>query len=189
MAFRRISSLPASKQAVRSIHSRVLRPDASSSSASAVSSVDIPGKQQDPNTKVLVPSCTVVENGRGLFASKSSAKLLKSFLTLEMAASEPFVDLGTWIYSSRLMKSPLFRQMVFGVTKVTFFDHFVAGTNNQEAGETVKMLWNEGIKGMLDYGLEHAFDNASCDKNMEAFIETIESTKSLPPSSVRFFTS
>ncbi|XP_017234453.1 proline dehydrogenase 2, mitochondrial [Daucus carota subsp. sativus] len=184
MAFRRISSLPASKQAVRSIHSRVLRPDASSSSASAVSSVDIPGKQQDPNTKVLVPSCTVVENGRGLFASKSSAKLLKSFLTLEMAASEPFVDLGTWIYSSRLMKSPLFRQMVFGVTKVTFFDHFVAGTNNQEAGETVKMLWNEGIKGMLDYGLEHAFDNASCDKNMEAFIETIESTKSLPPSSV-----
>ena len=178
MAIRRIFALPASKQAVRNIHSRVIRPVTSSSS-----SVDTAGKQ-DPNTKVLVPSETVVENGKGLFSSMSSGKLLKSFVTLEMAASEPFVDLGTWIYSSRLMKNPLFRQMVFGATKVTFFDHFVAGTNQKEAGETVKMLWNEGIRGMLDYGLEHAFDNVSCDKNTEAFIQTIESTKSLPPSSV-----
>ncbi|KAL8113907.1 hypothetical protein AgCh_020987 [Apium graveolens] len=180
MAIRRISTLASSKQAVENA-CRVIRPVTSSSST--VSSVDFAGKQE-PHTKVLVPSATVVENGRGLFSTMSSGKLLRSFLTLEMAASEPVVDLGTWIYSSRLMKSTLFREMVFGLTKVTFFDHFVAGRNQEEAGETVKMLWNDGIKGMLDYGLEHAYDNASCDKNLEAFIQTIESTKSLPPSSV-----
>lgn len=183
MAIRRISTLASSKQAVENA-CRVIRPVTSSSSS--ISSFDNAGKKE-PNTKVLVPSATVVENGKGLFSTMSSGKLLRSFLTLEMAASEPVVDLGTWIYSSRLMKSDLFREMVFGVTKVTFFDHFVAGRNQEEAGETVKMLWNEGIKGMLDYGLEHAYDNASCDKNLEAFIQTIESTKSLPPSSVSCF--
>lgn len=103
-----------------------------------------------------------------------------------MAAVEPVVDLGTWIMNSRLMELALLKELILGITKFTFFDHFVAGTNEVEAGETVKMIWDYGLRGMLDYGLEHADDNISCDRNSEAFIRTVESTKSLPPSSVSF---
>lgn len=79
------------------------------------------------------------------------------------------------------------RDLILGFTENTFFEHFVAGRDVEEAGATVKMLWEEGLRGMLDYGLEHANDNESCDRNMDAFINTVDFTTSLPTSSVSFF--
>lgn len=179
MAITRVSS---SKKLLCNLSSRFIRPLNTSSAVSSVGFVE----KQDSAT-VLQPSTAVLEDVKGLFSSVPTGKLLRSFLTLKMVAMEPVVDLGTWVMRSRLMKNALFRGMVVGVTKATFFDHFVAGRNHEEAGEIVKMLWNDGLSGMLDYGLEHAFDNVSCDLNMEAFIQTIESTKSLPMSSVSCF--
>ncbi|KAL8124745.1 proline dehydrogenase 2, mitochondrial-like [Apium graveolens] len=124
------------------------------------------------------------EDSKDLFASISTAKLLKSTLTLKMAAVETVVDLGTWVINSKLMNVGVFKDVVMGFTKCTFYDHFVAGRNVNEAGETVKMLWDDGFRGMLDYGLEHVDDNQSCDRNSEAFINTVDSTKSLPATSV-----
>lgn len=126
------------------------------------------------------------EDSKDLFASISTAKLLKSTLTLKMAAVEPVVDLGTWVINSKLMNVGVFKDVVMGFTKCTFYDHFVAGRNVDEAGETVKMLWDDGFRGMLDYGLEHVDDNESCDRNSEAFINTVDSTNSLPATSVSF---
>lgn len=60
----------------------------------------------------------------------------------------------------------------------TFYDHFCGGRNLGEADTTAKRLWeNSGLRAMLDYGMEHAIDNASCDENMNEFIQTIESTQ------------
>lgn len=126
------------------------------------------------------------EDSKDLFASISTTKLLKSTLTLKMAAVEPVVDLGTWVINSKLMNVGVFKDVVMGFTKCTFYDHFVAGRNVNEAGETVKMLWDDGFRGMLDYGLEHVDDNDSCDRNSEAFINTVDSTNSLPATSVSF---
>lgn len=175
MAISRVSSVSSSKHLLCNLCSRFTRPLNTSSVGFA--------EKQD-STTVLLPSTAVSEDVKGLFSSVPTRKLLRSFLTLKMVSMEPVVDSGTWIMTSRLMKNALFRGMVVGVTKATFFDQFVAGRNHEEAGEIVKMLWNEGLSGMLDYGLEHAYDNVSCDLNMEAFIQTIESTKSLPLSSV-----
>lgn len=96
------------------------------------------------------------------------------------------MDLGTWVINSKLMNVGVFKDVVMGFTKCTFYDHFVAGRNVNEAGETVKMLWDDGFRGMLDYGLEHVDDNDSCDRNSEAFINTVDSTNSLPATSVSF---
>ena len=175
MAISRASSLSSSKQLLHSLSSRLIRP---LSTYPAVSSLGL-AEKHEPGA--------VSDDLKGLFSSVPTGKLLRSFLTLKMVASEPVVDLGTWVLTSRLMKTALFRGIVVGVTKATVFDHFVAGTNHEEAGEIVKMLWNDGLSGMLDYGLEHAYDNVSCDLNMEAFVKTIESTKSLPQSSVSSF--
>ncbi|KAF5181143.1 Proline dehydrogenase 1 protein [Thalictrum thalictroides] len=56
----------------------------------------------------------------------------------------------------------------------------------EEASKTLQTMWDNGLKGILDYGLEDATDNMSCDRNLNEFLRTVESTKLLPPSSVSF---
>lgn len=75
--------------------------------------------------------------------------------------------------NSDLMEAPLFRKTVLGVTKHTFYNHFCGGEDLKEAGTTVRELWEAGLSAMLDYGLEHAGDNESCDRNLEEFVRTI----------------
>lgn len=96
------------------------------------------------------------------------------------------VDLSLWVTNSRLMDVPLFKNAVMGAIKYTAYDHFVAGCDTVETGHTVRRLWDSGVRGMLDYGLEHAVDNESCDIAEKQLIKTAESTQSLPPSSVGF---
>ena len=96
------------------------------------------------------------------------------------------VDLSLWVTNSRLMDVPLFKNAVMGAIKYTAYDHFVAGSDTVETGHTVRRLWDSGVRGMLDYGLEHAVDNESCDIAEKQLIKTAESTQSLPPSSVGF---
>ncbi|KAI3452145.1 hypothetical protein Pfo_008810 [Paulownia fortunei] len=103
-----------------------------------------------------------------------------------MAAFGPMVDFGMWTMNSRLMANPLFRKMVLGVTEHTFYDHFCAGKDLEMARRTVEKLWDVGLSAMLDYGLEHANANESCDSNLEEFIRTINSTKLLDTCQVSF---
>ncbi|MFS8011099.1 putative proline dehydrogenase [Helianthus anomalus] len=119
-----------------------------------------------------------------LFSSVNTCKLIRSTVNLSMASMEPVVDLGMWVMSSRLMEVGSVRKMVLGVIKHTVYEHFVAGADTGEVNRTVKKLWESGLRGMLDYGLEHAVDNGSCDKNAQQVLETVESTQFLPPSSV-----
>ncbi|KAL7614929.1 proline dehydrogenase 2, mitochondrial isoform X1 [Lactuca sativa] len=126
------------------------------------------------------------EDTKRLFSSVKTGKLIRSAANLSMASVEPVVDLGMWVMGSRLMQMGLLREAVLGGIKHTVYEHFVAGSDAGEAGRTVKKLWESGLRGMLDYGLEHAVDNESCDKNAQQFIKTVESTQSLPPSSVSF---
>ncbi|CAH1420870.1 unnamed protein product [Lactuca virosa] len=126
------------------------------------------------------------DDTKTLFASVPTGKLLHSAATLNVAAVEPMVDLSLWVMNSKLMDFPLFKKVVMGTIKYTAYDHFVAGGDTVETGKTVRRLWNSGVRGMLDYGVEHAVDNESCDKAAQHLIKTAESTQSLPPSSVGF---
>ncbi|KAL4577348.1 hypothetical protein LXL04_013457 [Taraxacum kok-saghyz] len=144
-----------------------------------------------PPEQITIISDTVdcvynFEDTKRLFSSVKTGKLIRSAANLSMASVEPVVDLGMWVMGSRLMQVGLLSEVVLGVIKHTVYEHFVAGADTAEAGQTVKKLWESGLRGMLDYGLEHAVDNESCDKNAQQFIKTVESTQSLPPSSVSF---
>ncbi|KAL4568617.1 hypothetical protein LXL04_024232 [Taraxacum kok-saghyz] len=150
-----------------------------------------------PPSTPAPPSSTVVadhvresifdfEDTKGLFSSVTTGKLMRSAANLNLAAVEPVVDMGVWVMKSRLMQVGLLREIVMGAIKHTSYEHFVAGADTEETGRTVKKLWESGLRGMLDYGLEHAIDNESCDINAQEFIKTVESTQSLPPSSVSF---
>ncbi|XP_076925210.1 proline dehydrogenase 2, mitochondrial-like [Bidens hawaiensis] len=126
------------------------------------------------------------EDTNSLFSSVDTYKLIRSTANLSMASVEPVVDFGMWVMSSGLMKVGLARELVLGVVKRTVYEHFVAGEDTCEVGRTVEKLWQYGLRGMLDYGLEHAEDNDSCDKNAQQVLKTVESTRGLPPYSVSF---
>lgn len=125
-----------------------------------------------------------LEDAKELFSQVSTSRLLTSSATLQLAAFGPTVDMGMWVMKSGLMRTPILKEVILSAVKRSFYRHFVAGKDLEEAGNTVIRLWDAGLRGMLDYGSEHATDNESCDRNMVEFIKTIESSKSLPPSSV-----
>lgn len=116
-----------------------------------------------------------------------TTKLLRSSINLHAAAIEPMVDLGMWAMNSKMMNMVVLREVMLGVVRRTFFEHFCAGETPAEAGKKAVELWESGsLRGMLNYALEYANDNESCDRNFECFLQTVEATKSLPRSSVSF---
>ncbi|KAL7232114.1 hypothetical protein ACSBR2_010185 [Camellia fascicularis] len=127
-----------------------------------------------------------LDDVKGLFSSVSTSKLVRSAVNLHAAGIEPMVDVGLWVMNSRLMNTGMLRGLMLGATKHTFYEQFCAGHDPEGAGRTAVKLWESGLRGMLVYALEHATDNGSCDRNLDGFLRTVESAKSLPTSSVSF---
>ncbi|KAL8044296.1 hypothetical protein ABFX02_08G037300 [Erythranthe guttata] len=121
-----------------------------------------------------------------LFESISTGKLLKSTAAIHASSFGPMVDLGTAVMNSRLMENPLARKIILDATEHTFYSHFCAGKDLDAAAATLSRLWDAGLSAMMDYGLEHADDNHSCDLNLHEFLRTIEWTKLHQPGQVSF---
>lgn len=116
-----------------------------------------------------------------LFSSVPTTKLIRSVANLHAAAVGPVVDLGIRVMRSRMiMGTGLAREAVLGAVRRTFYEHFCGGEDTVEAAATVRRLNEAGLRGMLDYAVEDAEDNPSCDRNLDAFLQTVESTKTLP---------
>ncbi|VFQ80792.1 unnamed protein product [Cuscuta campestris] len=127
-----------------------------------------------------------LDDVREIFSSVPTLKLVKSSATLHMAAVEPLVDVGNWVMNSRAMEVPVVRESILGVVRHLFYDHFCGGRDLVEVGRTVSRLSDSGLKAMLDYGLEHATDNKSCDLSLKVILDTADSVNSHPSSSVSF---
>ncbi|KAM4123904.1 hypothetical protein ACB094_01G191900 [Castanea mollissima] len=174
----------------RPFNSSPSSPSSSSSSISINHSTEKLGsiieKQPQPtNTDTTSLNLHDVEK---LFSSVPTTKLLRASANLHFAAMESMVDFGMWVMKSKLMDIEVFRDMVLGVVKHTFYEHFCGGEDALATGDTVRRLHRggDGLRVMLDYAVECVSDNQSCDRNLEAFLHTVEIAKSLPPSSVSF---
>ncbi|EXB85836.1 Proline dehydrogenase 2 [Morus notabilis] len=121
-----------------------------------------------------------------LFATVPTAKLVRASANLQASAIEPLVDFGIRLMKSRLMEMEVVRDIILGTIRHTFYEHFCAGEDAEAAGRTVLRLRETGIRGMLVYALEYATENDACDRNLDGFIRTVQSTKSLPSSSTSF---
>ncbi|KAM1480224.1 hypothetical protein ACFX2I_027394 [Malus domestica] len=93
-----------------------------------------------------------------LFASISTSRLLRVAMNPHMVAVEPMMDVGMRVMRSRFMHTPLIKDVI-------------------ELNEA-------GLRGMLVYALEYAGNNEACDRNLQGFLDTAESIKSLPLSLV-----
>ncbi|XP_030952758.1 proline dehydrogenase 2, mitochondrial-like isoform X2 [Quercus lobata] len=111
-----------------------------------------------------------------LFSSVPTTKLLRASANLHFAAMESMVDFGMWVMKSKLMDIEVFRDIVLGVVKHTFYEHFCGGEDALATGDTVRRLHRggDGLRVMLDYSVECVSDNQSCDRNLEAFLHTVE---------------
>ncbi|XP_009378320.2 proline dehydrogenase 1, mitochondrial [Pyrus x bretschneideri] len=138
------------------------------------------------NADSVTLSLSSFDDADKLFASVSTSRLLRAALNLHMVAVEPMVDVGMWVMRSRLMQTPLIKDVILGLIRSTIYDQFCAGEDAVAAGKSVMELNEAGLRGMLVYSLEYAGDNEACDRNLQGFLDTAESTKSLPPSSVSF---
>lgn len=165
---------------------------APSTSISAVSPLNFAEKPEPTVEKpaVIKPSSSSlidIHDHEKLFAPLSTTKLLRAAFNLHLAAVEPVVDLGTWVMNSKLVDVNLTKEIVFGTVRHTFYEHFCAGGSAPEAENCIRKANDTGLRGMLVYAVEHTDDNSECDQNLQGFLETVRTAKSLPPSSVSFY--
>lgn len=125
-----------------------------------------------------------IKNGEVLYAGLTSKELLSTLFNLQMAAFEPVVDVSVKVLTSPLMKSALVRAPVLQVVKRTAYSHFCAGEDLEEASKTLHRMWELGLYGIIDYGLEDATDRSSCNGNLESFKQVVQQTSQLPQGSV-----
>ncbi|KAJ0041969.1 hypothetical protein Pint_18867 [Pistacia integerrima] len=161
--------------------------NSASSSISAVSPLNF-AEKPEPTIEKHDPfsSPLNIYDHEKLFSLISSAKLLRSVFNLNLAAVEPVVDLGKWVMNSRLMDIDITREAVTGLVRHTFYEHFCAGESSAEAERCVEKVNEAGLRGMLVYAVEHTDDENECDQNLRGFLQTVESAKTLAPSSVSF---
>lgn len=94
------------------------------------------------------------------------------------------MDAGTWVMNSRLMEVELAREMVLGVVKRSFYEHFCAGESGAEVERCIAKVNEAGLRAMLVYASEHTDVETECLNNLQGFLHTVKSVNSLPPSSV-----
>ncbi|TXG57848.1 hypothetical protein EZV62_015677 [Acer yangbiense] len=171
---------------------RHLTSASSSSTFTAVPPLNITQKTEPTTTAIETerakPNNSIIDinDHQKLFGLLSTSKLLRAAFNLHLAAIESIVDLGTWVMNSKMMEMELARDVVLGTVKHTFYEHFCAGESAAEVRRCVGKLNEAGLRAMLVYAVEHTNDKTECQQNLQGFLQTVQSVKSLPPSSVRF---
>lgn len=164
---------------------------ASTTSISAVSPLNFDEKPEPtiekPAANRLGSSVLDINDHEKLFSLLSTTKLTRAAANLHLAAVEPLVDFGIWVMNSRLMDMDLAREVVMCTVRHSFYEHFCAGESAPEATDCVRRVNDAGLRGMLVYAVEHTDDVSECEQNLQGFLQTVQSAKSLPPESVSFF--
>ncbi|CAI5471166.1 unnamed protein product [Closterium sp. Yama58-4] len=127
-----------------------------------------------------------VENVQKLFQQLSTSEVANAILNLEMAAREMVVDASSALLTSPVMRIPLVAAPVLWGVRKTAHKHFCAGETLEEAVATLDRMQQLGLKGILDFSVEDALDDATCDRNMEGFLRTIRMASQLSPPMVSF---
>ncbi|KAI4346779.1 hypothetical protein L6164_007647 [Bauhinia variegata] len=145
-----------------------------------------PAILKPPSSASDADSILNFDNVEKLFSYVPTFRLLRSSAILHATAVGPVVDFGMWLMKSKVMEVDFLKRPVLASIKHTFYEHFCAGEDAVTAGESIRLLRQAGLRGMLVYGVEDANDNDACDRNHNGFLHTVDVSRSLPPSSVSF---
>lgn len=119
-----------------------------------------------------------------LYGDLSTGELMKTLMNLQLLAYDPVVSMAMRLLSSN---QSVIRGPVMWVVQNLAFTHFCAGENLTEASHTLSHMWHRlRLQGILNFALEDAPDDASCDSHFISFLHSIRQTTQLPLESVSF---
>ncbi|MCE7061756.1 proline dehydrogenase family protein [Dyadobacter sp. CY343] len=104
------------------------------------------------------------------FASKSDAKLRKTYWLFSLMNQARVVNLGTFFIKLALKLNLPIKNLI----RVTIFEQFCGGETISECNQTIAELGNSRIGTILDYSVEGEDDESSFDATAAEILKTIE---------------
>jgi proline dehydrogenase len=115
----------------------------------------------------------IFNNTQVAFALKTDTELERAYFLFKMIANEPLVKIGTAVTNFALKAHLPVEKLI----RVTVFDHFCGGTNEQDCLSVVDKLHTKGVSSVLDYSVEGKEEEAQFDAALEMTLKTIEFAK------------
>jgi proline dehydrogenase len=130
-----------------------------------------------PSPKDQIP--VFFEDTSVAFASKSDAKLRKTYWLFSLMNQARVVNLGTFFIKLALkLKLP-----IKNLIRVTIFEQFCGGETINDCNATISLLGDSGIGTILDYSVEGEDKESSFDATASEILRTIDkaaSSKTIP---------
>ncbi len=112
---------------------------------------------------------SLFEDTRTAFSLKSNTELKRAYLLFKMISIQPLVRIGTALTHFALnAKLP-----VEGLIRVTVFDHFCGGVNEEDCLPVIDKLYTEQVSSVLDYSIEGKQEEAQFDDALEKILKII----------------
>jgi proline dehydrogenase len=122
----------------------------------------------DPAPKDQIP--VFFEDTSVAFASKSDAKLRKTYWLFSLMNQARVVNLGTFFIKLALKLNLPIKNVV----RATIFEQFCGGETIDDCDKTINLLANSKIGTILDYSVEGEDQEASFDATTAELLRTIE---------------
>ncbi|NKI25029.1 proline dehydrogenase [Arenibacter sp. 6A1] len=92
----------------------------------------------------------IFEDTATAFALKTDSELERAYFLFKLIANEPLVKIGTAVTNFAIKaKLPVER-----LIRVTVFDHFCGGVNEEDCLSVTEKLYQKGVSTILDYSVE-----------------------------------
>ncbi|TLV00595.1 proline dehydrogenase family protein [Dyadobacter luticola] len=125
-----------------------------------------------PSPKDQIP--VFFEDTSVAFASKSDAKLRKTYWLFSLMNQARVVNLGTFFIKLALKLNLPIKNLI----RATIFEQFCGGETINDCDATISLLGNSGIGTILDYSVEGEDREASFDATAAEILRTIDKAAS-----------
>eukprot|EP00741_Cyanophora_paradoxa_P009691 tig00001600_g9389.t1 len=109
----------------------------------------------------------------GVFGSTPTSKLLFAAAILGLCSKKWVLALGPKVLDLDRKIFPAHLSPSLFVVKHTFFRHFCSGETIGESMPKVEELYEKGLSTILDFSVEDALDDGSCDRNAQTVVDTV----------------
>ncbi len=112
----------------------------------------------------------IFEDTEIAFELKSDSELERAYFLFKMISNEPLVKLGT-VVTNLAIKA---RLPVESLIRLTVFDHFCGGVNENDCMSVVDKMWEKQVSSVLDYSVEGSDDEDPLDNALATVLRVLD---------------
>jgi proline dehydrogenase len=113
------------------------------------------------------------DNTEVALALKSDSELTRAYFLFEMIKKASLIKIGAAVTNFALQaKLPVTK-----LIRVTVFDHFCGGINEDDCGEVIKKMHSKNVHTVLDYSVEGKEDEEQFNYVVQKILKTLELAK------------